>query len=627
MKNYGSILRSKLIRDVGSNRLITNPHITIKTKTRSRQLHPMSSILDTSNNEPSIKTQYEKYKKPQNILINNTFNIISNTSSTINSNNNSKHHYSKVNSKKNKFPQKKDLIKKLRDISLVAKFKYLKDFKGFNISNNNSHCISKNNSHFNSIKNTDLKLNIEHKKSNIKKNCKLPKQYMSLNIDLSHQATQSRNTKNNSFSKEEEDNKKKTKSNITCNNSNNRLVNTSGNNTALNTGKKKYEIKKSPITINSKTINYHNKFNMNKKLYRNIFNASSNSNLILNKKRNLNNNSKKHPKKIFFYTYTTSPIKLNKNKKQNDNKKNIRNTEENSENYNYLNYKSKKNQSSIFLRSKSKKNRNKGSQTHKNKQISKPKNGINKNNNKELLKKIRLNKKCLNINSRVSGKLYDKNIKNIKKEITRPISNKNISPKDNNYIVKNKNNIFINNKDIMFNFIKNIFLINSNKSLKNSKNEQNKKFLKFKKNINRNDNFHFKLKTSYQILKTENYDLCDNNFNYENNNIIINDDSIRQNELIPSRFSVKQLQESKNTNNNKEKDLDETESPLFPITETTNNDVNNSALTYNEVKDIIIYYDMDDINIARKDYLFKKNSEKMFKVNSMDKYEYFFFGK
>ena len=618
MKNYGSLLKSKLLRNNESNRLIKNPHITIKTKIRNRQLHPMSSIFDSTNNEPSIKTQYEKYKKPQNILNNNTFNILSTTTSTKNSNNNSKHHYSKMNSKNIKFPQKEELLNKLRDISLITKFRYLKAFKALSSYNNNSHCISKNNSHFNSIKNIDLKSNVEYNKLNLKKNYKLPQQYLSLNIDLSHQARQSRNTKNKSFSKENDNNKKKINYNIIYDNSNYRFANTSGNNTLLNTFKNINEITKSPIGVNSKTVNYQNKFNMNKKLYCNIFDLNGNSNLNLNKKKFWNKDHKTHTNKIFCYTDTTSQINLNKKRKQH-NKKNPRNTIENYENNIYLNKRPKKIKSTTFLKTSMKKKKNKTIKNHKNKNLSRPTNEINKKNNKELFKKLQLNKK-------VSGKLLNKNFKNIQKEKLCPKSNKNISPKDNNYI--NKNKTLNNNQDIMFHYNKNISLINSKKSFNNFTIEQNKKFFYLKLDINRNNNLFLNLKPSYQVLKTENHALYDNNFNYKKKNIIINDDSTRYNEIIPLRFSLNQtLEKKKIKTNNNEKALDETETPLSPITETTNKEYNNSVLTFNEVKDIIIYYDMDDIDLMKKNYLFKKNSKKMFKTNLMNKYAVFFFGK
>jgi hypothetical protein len=78
-----------------------------------------------------------------------------------------------------------------------------------------------------------------------------------------------------------------------------------------------------------------------------------------------------------------------------------------------------------------------------------------------------------------------------------------------------------------------------------------------------------------------------------------------------------------NSNDKKEKELDETESPLKIDTYKENNE-NSGILSYDEVKDIICYYDMNSRS-KKNDFLFKINEREIYDINSKNKYLNFFF--
>ena len=70
--------------------------------------------------------------------------------------------------------------------------------------------------------------------------------------------------------------------------------------------------------------------------------------------------------------------------------------------------------------------------------------------------------------------------------------------------------------------------------------------------------------------------------------------------------------------------MDETESPLKMDTDKVSIE-NSGVLSFDQVKDIICYYNMNNTDI-QSDFLFQKNERKIFDMNYKNKYLYYFLG-
>lgn len=189
--------------------------------------------------------------------------------------------------------------------------------------------------------------------------------------------------------------------------------------------------------------------------------------------------------------------------------------------------------------------------------------------------------------------------------------------------------------------------LNDNKlySLNNKINSQIKDLIKIchcqniKNSYSENNNIPFQ---SNKRIKTEN----DNNKNEKNDNIfdenvkhqssfdISNKNSCREFPYLYTRDeednSLKPTQNIENYINcetKTEKELDENESPIHSSKKFSDekNEDNSGALTYDEVKDIIVYYDMKKIE-KKEEYLFCKNENEIFTRNMKNKYFNIFFG-
>ncbi len=73
----------------------------------------------------------------------------------------------------------------------------------------------------------------------------------------------------------------------------------------------------------------------------------------------------------------------------------------------------------------------------------------------------------------------------------------------------------------------------------------------------------------------------------------------------------------------REKELDETESPLKMDTDQVSNE-NSGVLSFDQVKDIICYHNMNNID-KKYDFLFRKNEREIYDINIKSKYLNFFF--
>ena len=580
MNDYKSLLKYKLMKKFFNTTI--NKNVIKPSKKRSKKNLYMNISYNTIGFENSTQSNYEKLKKPQNNLINNTLSILSNTYSPIFNNN---------KNKKTFYPPK-TLLNKLKNISINSKNSRIKNLKTY--INNNSYIYSKksnsNSNKLNENKNSfPFKINInKFKKKSSNKNS------ISLNIKIDNK-NRSRNTFHNSFDKENLD-KKLARYTITNNNSNSTLIKVS----------EKIDKTAGIFKINE----FEKKRNVNKKLFKYISNINDHN------KKDFSKNNKK-----MFFSFT--------NTNNNSNIKNcaIKDIKYSIKLFNQKFYKlCRINKNGTFFSNPSinyKTNQN--STSHKIKEI------YEKKQIKPSFKKILLNKNNLKLKKYLT--FHSKNIKVGKNEKSSKIISNNKFNKNekskNNINIKNINKTFLNDhiKNIIINYTKknskNIYINKTkNSQLKNKISLFNTRpiYQFVKTECNENDESYKKIKTKDNL---NTYKKISDGYFGKNSFQIIRDLYNKDEDKIKKQyFEIDQL--SKEIYN--EKDLDETESPIFTKTETKNND-NSSALSYNEVKDIIIYYDMNDSNVRKKNYLFKKNSEKKFYLNRISNYASRFFGK
>ena len=249
---------------------------------------------------------------------------------------------------------------------------------------------------------------------------------------------------------------------------------------------------------------------------------------------------------------------------------------------------------------------------------------INLNRNASFNKKQNQAKKSLAKQKNKSSnllitKFYKIKNSNIKKRNNSKNLSNNFS--SNNSISKKNNSLCNNNTNS---------LINNSINKKYLDNKQIMYFMK-KKKLNKTKN------CSYKDLENKNKEnqklICINNYTNKNNNYLINerlkteycceDDNTVNNFLFSKKYSKKNLLNKNLYSNDDNKELIETESPLKLSTDKTNKD-NSDALSFEEVKDIIIYNNFTNVDI-KKGYLFRKGERNIFKKNNETKYIEFFF--
>ena len=305
----------------------------------------------------------------------------------------------------------------------------------------------------------------------------------------------------------------------------------------------------------------------------------------------------------------------------------------------------------------------------------------NSNSKKCIASKKESNNKLRNKNNKIDGNINKKKIleeglimnlinkkQNIKKNNNKNKKDKKISPKQNknnkNKIISiiitkafnnnnNKNsNKYLNEKNqnkesndnmqregnkevIIYDYSKNNIF---NGKIKHS-NEMNSNANGSKKNLIINtqyDNDENLYKLIDERLKTEYNDnsleAIDKMFEEENE-----EEMTKKSKSLSKRESYKFLypeiymkddeyyveNDNNNSNDKREKELDETESPLK--VDTYKEDIENSGiLSFDQVKDIICYYNLNSRN-KQNDFLFKKNDREIYDINSKNKYLNFFF--
>ena len=220
-------------------------------------------------------------------------------------------------------------------------------------------------------------------------------------------------------------------------------------------------------------------------------------------------------------------------------------------------------------------------------------------------------------------KVDNKNKNNKYKQLSLKDLNNNINLNINN----NFNNIYIekghnedNNKKIIFDYK------NNNISIKNCQNNN------FINNINyQNDKSYNTFKSLNERLNTE---YNDNNSSESKNKKTLKEESNKKSNSSNKRDSFEYLHpeiyikdddlHKSKWNMKKEKELDETESPLKMDTDKNSNE-NSGVLSYDQVKDIICYYNMNNTD-KKSNFLFQVNERQIFEINNKKKYLTFFFG-
>ena len=242
----------------------------------------------------------------------------------------------------------------------------------------------------------------------------------------------------------------------------------------------------------------------------------------------------------------------------------------------------------------------------------------------KILKNYSKNKKINNDNIKKNYNILKKNFKTFNPfhiKFTKPINslNKNKVKQSNittyqiNYskLIPNRINIIQNNIN------KTQELQNTSKTIQNNKNNNNKNSNKESKNnisINNKNN------------QTNDKEIINNN----NQNILINQNkSFKEKDIIINQNLDKLLKEeleSYEINQNISNiDLFDEREIYFNNDDEEESD-NSGVLAYDEVRDIIVYYDMGDLK-KNQNYLFEKNDYKMFLDKKKDKYLNFFFKK
>ena len=273
-------------------------------------------------------------------------------------------------------------------------------------------------------------------------------------------------------------------------------------------------------------------------------------------------------------------------------------------------------------------------------------NNLHRNTN-ELLKKKTLQKYSLNKSRRKDITLNFHKEKTI--NIFGPYSKKNFLflnkwnkysqyQSFNNNLNKNNKTSFIKNKDISKNSIKknnsnntknyqvnNVNInnyISCNISYFNNNLNNHKKFKKKYNSRNNKDIFHFKQNTNKGSFNYNNLNNYNISYNYKNNLDVFNSLKIE-----------KKNDENKNTNLelNKKKTNDTYNSMLeTEKAEKSNNDIEDSnddsgLLSFDKIEDLIIYYNMSDIN-KKDNYLFYANERSNFNKKKRNNLIKSFFG-
>ena len=406
--------------------------------------------------------------------------------------------------------------------------------------------------------------------------------------------------------------------------------------------------------INISDVNKLNSFNLIKNIqFRGVRKKNKSSNLLISNINNINNiNSKSkniHNSRANSNNIIISKIETNKNiniKSNNNNK--ILNKNSLAINNNNINNNNKINQNN------EKNGKKYLTENHIMYIVNKKNSGKNKHQKKPLI----------NNTNNTNNKNKQFSLKEIKNESNLNSKNDSSNNPINKLNKNNTNNNIINNKpkiDQIENVIydyktnKKYQNVNINISKGNKTNHLNKKENKLINNTNTNPNINEiensvntykvlneRLKTEYNDISLEaidkmyeqEQDTDDMNINNKNTRSKKNseDNSFRfyyPDGDIYNRddefFIVNNDENLDNLNNSekREKELDETESPLKMDTDKATVE-NSGVLSFDQVKDIICYYNMNNTD-KQSEFLFQNKEREIFEMNYKNKYLNFFF--
>jgi len=241
-----------------------------------------------------------------------------------------------------------------------------------------------------------------------------------------------------------------------------------------------------------------------------------------------------------------------------------------------------------------------------------------------------------------------KDIKNDSNKITNTISNTNnnnsnnnlmnlfYDQKQNNESKDNKHNKH-NKENIIYDYASNnlLYIKKNTANNLNMNNNDSKKNLKISVQDENNENVYKllneRLKTEYNENSME---VIDKMYEEENNEEM-NKKSMSLSKRDSFEFLYPEIyvkddeyylenENDKEDNSKKEKELDETESPLKMDTDKVSNE-NSGVLSFDQVKDIICYYNMKSSG-KQNDFLFQRNERQIYDIKYKKKYFNFFFG-
>ena len=241
-----------------------------------------------------------------------------------------------------------------------------------------------------------------------------------------------------------------------------------------------------------------------------------------------------------------------------------------------------------------------------------------------------------------------KDIKNDSNKITNTITNTNnnnsnnnlmnlfYDQKQNNESKDNKHNKH-NKENIIYDYASNnlLYIKKNTANNLNMNNNDSKKNLKISVQDENNENVYKllneRLKTEYNENSME---VIDKMYEEENNEEM-NKKSMSLSKRDSFEFLYPEIyvkddeyylenENDKEDNSKKEKELDETESPLKMDTDKVSNE-NSGVLSFDQVKDIICYYNMKSSG-KQNDFLFQRNERQIYDIKYKKKYFNFFFG-
>ena len=419
-----------------------------------------------------------------------------------------------------------------------------------------------------------------------------------------------------------------------------------------------YLNKESPRPINNKLsneinisdINKINSFNLIKNIqFKGIRKKNKSSNLLISNMNNVNNinnintkpknvhNSRTNSNNIIISKIETNKIYIKNNKAGNKNNlglnNNINNIKINQNNdKNGKKYLTENHIMYIVNKKNSGKNKNQKMPLANNKikQISFKEIKNESNVNTNINSKNNNSNNYININKH--NNINNNNIINNKPKIE---TNENViyDYKTNKKFQNNTNNIFKDNKNKIVFYKKDNKLINNTNTNPNVNEIENStntyKILNERLKTEYND---ISLEAIDKMYEQDTYDLNNNNKNirskknsednsfrffYPDGDIYNRDDE----------FFIENNDENfeNNENNEKrEKELDETESPLKMDTDKVTVE-NSGVLSFDQVKDIICYYNMNNTD-KQSEFLFQNKEREIFDMNHKNKYLNFFFG-